>query len=577
LGSFSRLLAFILCSAPLFAQVGPEYVRDGANWLRLEQGTWFRVDEQVISARFASPVTDHAGLLDGLRGEAAGLTLLRTNRLGVSDLALPAGADPLAAVAGLRSSGSVVWAEENTVGVYTATPNDPLYSSQWSLENSGQTGGSSDADVDAAAAWEIEDGDPSVIVAVLDSGSDHTHPDLSGNIWTNPGEIAGNGLDDDGNGKIDDTMGWDFDGNDNDPNGSFFHGTAVASVIGAVGNNGIQTVGLAGGAVDGQGVSIMPCNVGSFGPIGAVLDDAIIYAADNGARVITMSLTVPSSQAIIDAIDYAWNTKGVFIDNAAGNSFGGAVSFPANVADVVAVASTDHNDNRSGFGAVGPEVEISAPGTAILMLTLGGGTTVSDGTSFASPHVAALAGLLFSANPALTNDQVRAVLRNTADDVATPGYDEGTGDGRINAAAALASVVDGFVAGEVLAYGAGLAGGSGAVPVASTVGDAVPTKGDAGFALRLLDAAPNATAYTLIGFAPANLPFKGGALLVDVLGLYLLHSTSVSASGRAVDALPVPDSDLVVGESVFVQWVVDDAGAQAGFAMSGGLELVIGS
>jgi subtilisin family serine protease len=572
----TRILALVLCSAPLAAQDVSTYERGDDGWLRHENGYTYRVDSGVITARFATPVEDVIGFLAALDGDAAGLTVVRTNRLGATDLALAPGADPLAAVAALRATGAVVWAEENTLGEYTVTPNDPNYSSQWNLNNSGQTGGTADADVDAPEAWEIEDGDPSVIVAVLDSGTDHTHPDLNGNIWDNAGEVL-NGVDDDGNGFVDDVMGWDFDGNDNDPNGSFFHGTAVASVIGAVGNNGSFITGLAGGASDGQGVSIMPCNVGSFSPIGSVLDDAIIYAADNGARVITMSLTVASSQAIDDACQYAWDTVGVFVDNAAGTSFGGSVGYPGSLPTVMAVASTDHNDLRSSFGSIGPEVEVSAPGTAVLMLNLGGGTTVSDGTSFASPHVAALAGLMFSANPGLTNNDVRSFIRSTADDVATPGYDTGTGDGRINAAAAVAAVAGGFTPGEVLPYGVGVAGGSGDVPVIGTLGGDAPSNGDADFAVTLRRAAPDASAWLVVGFDSASIPFKGGTLLVDVVNPFILHAVTTSGTGGAVDALPIPRDDDLIGLSAYTQWFVDDAGAAANLAMSVALELVIGS
>lgn len=572
----TRILALVLCSAPLAAQDVSTYERGDDGWLRHENGYTYRVDSEVITARFATPVEDLAGYLAALDGDAAGLTVLRTNRLGATDLALVPGADPLAAVAALRATGAVVWAEENTVGEYTVTPNDSNFGSQWNLHNSGQTGGTSDADVDATEAWDIEDGDPSVIVAVLDSGTDHTHTDLSGNIWNNPNEVL-NGADDDGNGFVDDVMGWDFDGNDNDPNGSFFHGTAVASVIGAVGNNGSFITGLAGGASDGEGVSVMPCNVGSFSPIGSVLDDAIIYAADNGARVITMSLTVASSQAIDDACQYAWDTVGVFVDNAAGNSFGGSVGYPGTLPTVMAVASTDHNDARSSFGSIGPEVEVSAPGTAVLMLNLGGGTTVSDGTSFASPHVAALAGLMFSANPGLTNNDVRGFIRSTSDDVSTPGYDTGTGDGRINAFAAVAAVSGGFTPGEVVPYGAGLAGGSGDVPLIGTSGGDAPSNGDADFAVTLRRAAPDASAWLVVGFDSASIPFKGGTLLVDVINPFILNSVTTSPTGGAVAGLPIPRDDNLIGLSAYAQWFVDDAGAAANLAMSVALELVIGS
>ena len=569
------LLATLICTPTLFAQSPSTYVKDAEGWLRIENGLSFRVDPTSVSVRFHAPLVDVAGYLAGLDGDAAGLTVLRSNRLGIHDLALPAGADPLAVVAALRALTTVDFAEEACIGTYSVIPNDPSFGSLWHLHNTGQTGGTADADVDAPEAWEIQDGDPSVIVAVADSGSEHTHPDLAGNIWHNPGEVV-NGIDDDGNGFIDDTIGWDFDNNDNNPAGSFYHGTAVAGVIGAVGDNGIQIVGLAGGGADGQGVSVMPLNVGSSAPNSAVLDDAIIYAADNGARVITMSLTIPSDSAVTAACDYAANTKGVFIDCASGNGFG-AISYPATLPTVMAVGSTNHNDVKSGFSNFGPDLEVVAPGENIFMLSLGGGTTTQSGTSFSAPHVAALAGLLFSANPGLSAADVRAVIRSTADDVGVPGYDQQTGDGRINARAALEAVSAGFVSGKADPFGAGLAGGSGTVPVIATFGSSVPTQGDASFGVSLRQGAPSSSAWLLLGVGQAALPFKGGTLLVDVSAAWVDFPRTTTATGAASVALPVPDDALLVGAELFAQWVVQDAGAPQGYAMTAGLDLVIGT
>jgi len=568
------LLTGLLAASPLLsAQTSQTFVRDADGWLSVENGQSFRVDASVISAQFVAPIGGLEGFLNGLDGAAAGLTVIRSNRLGTVDLQLPQGADPLDAVAALRETGAVRFAEVNTIGFYDVTPNDPQYGSLWHLHNVGQTGGTTDADVDAPEAWDIEDGDPSVIVAVLDSGTDHTHPDLNANIWDNTGETL-DGTDSDGNGFIDDIMGWDFDGNDNDPNGSFYHGTAVAGVVGAVGNNGTNIVGLAGGAADGVGCSIMPCNVGSSFPNGAILDDAIIYAADNGARVITMSLSVGTTSAINAAVTYA-DGLGVFIDCASGNS-GSSVSYPANLPGVMAVASTNHFDNKSGFSNPGPEVEVAAPGENILMTNLGGGTITQSGTSFAAPHVAGLAALMFSANPALSNVDVRAVMRSTADDVGPAGFDTGTGDGRINAFAAVAAVSDGFVPGVATAYGVGLAGTGGTVPVISTVGG-TPSIGETTFGLRVRFAAPSAPAFLIIALAQANLPFKGGAILVDVTGAFSQLMQTTSGTGAAQVLLPIPNDQNLLGLPVFGQWLVQDGGAVAGWSMTGGMMLGIGS
>ena len=354
----------VALSAPLAAQ-DFTYERQGDTLVRLEGGTRFVVDPTVVSARFAPGVNDYSDLLEQLGGDPgvlAELSVVRSNRLGIFDLSVPQGADVLDVVARLRATGLVDFAEENTIGVYLGgIPNDPMWGSLWHLENTGQSGGMVGADVSALEAWGIEDGDPSVIVAVLDSGSDYTHPDLAANMWTNPGEIPSNGIDDDANGYIDDVIGWDFNGSgDNDPQGSFTHGTWVAGTVAAVGNNGIGVVGLAGGGSDGAGVSVLNCNVGAFSPLASILDDAILYAADHGARVITMSLTVGASAAIDAAADYAWNTAGVYVDCATGNN-GFSVGYPASDPTSWAWVRRTASTTSPASAARGPSASTSRP------------------------------------------------------------------------------------------------------------------------------------------------------------------------------------------------------------------------
>jgi len=573
--------ALCLLALPLHAQLGAAYERTADGWVLNENGRSFMVDSQVVSLRFASDALGSSEAaaqrlveLAGQHSELAGLSILRSNRLGVHDLQLPAGADPIAMVAALRLHGGVEFAEPNTFGSYTATPNDASFGSQWNLSNSGQSGGTNGADVEAVAAWDIQDGDPSVIIGVLDSGTQWNHPDLATNIWANSDEVI-NGADSDGNGFIDDIRGWDFDGNDNDPSGSFFHGTFVAGNVAAVSNNGTGIAALAGGAVDGQGCSIMALNVGSFSPNGAVLDDAIIYAADNGARVITLSLTVGQTSAIDAAVDYAHDVKGVFIDCAAGNN-GSSVGYPANQPKIMAVASTNHNDSKSGFSNPGPQVEVSAPGENVLSTDLSGNYTTSSGTSFAAPHVAALAGLLFSEDPSQTNAGVRALIRATADDVATPGFDNGTGDGRINALTALQNL-RGFVGGQALNYGAGVPGFNGQTPTISTR-NGVPTLGNSSFGLILGSARPGATTYCLLSLGSDSAPFAGGTLLVDLsLPSTMISVHTVSGAGTALRPLGIPNNASFLGVQAFSQWAVVDVDGPAGYALSPGLDLIVGS
>ncbi len=382
----------------------------------------------------------------------ASLHPVRRNALAILDLATPAHGDLPALAALLFRSGLVRYAELSTLGSWTLVPNDTRYDEQWALNNTGQTGGSAGADIRAEEAWNLTTGDASTIVAVIDSGTDVDHEDLAANVWHNAGETPNNGIDDDANGYIDDWEGWDFDNDNNDPRSTYFHGTHVTGIVNGATNNGIGIAGLAGGN-NGNGVAGMALGVGESGPNGNVLDDAIIYAADNGAAVITLSLSVGETQAINDALDYAYNTKDVFIDCASGNN-GSSVGYPARRPEIMAVAASDHNDNKSGFSNPGPEVEVAAPGTDILSTQIGDAYGTSSGTSFAAPYVAGLAGLMRTRNPGLPAAELRQLIMDSSDDIGPAGFDEGTGHGRINAfeAVSLAANSNGVVRLDRAAY-----------------------------------------------------------------------------------------------------------------------------
>jgi len=408
---------------------------------QLDSGFYYRVVKDQISVRLSDGFGSWRALVrrvqasdPSVAAELERLTPLRRNRLGIVDLETPDGS-PADWCRLVHETGLVRYAEVQSYGVFTVTPNDPLYGQQWALNNTGQTGGTPGADMDAELAWEITAGDPSVVVAVLDSGTLITHPDLAPNVWSNPGEIPSNGQDDDNNGFVDDVNGWDFGNNNGNVTSGNFHGTHVTGCVAARGGNGIGVAGLAGG-VGGPGVQTMAVAVGEGGPITGIIDDAILYAVDNGARVITFSLTVGSTQATNNALQFAYATSDVFIDCASGNG-GGSVGYPANQSQVMAVASTTHHDVKSGFSNPGPQVEVAAPGSNILSTQLGNGYGTSSGTSFSAPYVGALAGLIRSLNPGLDAPAVRQLIIDTADDVGPPGFDTGTGFGRINAHQAL--------------------------------------------------------------------------------------------------------------------------------------------
>lgn len=344
-------------------------------------------------------------------------------------------------------------------------PNDPRFSELWGLHNTGQTGGTSDADIDAPEAWSLETGGE-VLVGVIDTGVDWHHPDLAANIYTNPGEIPANGVDDDGNGYIDDVHGWDFADGDSNPTDSvsttLSHGEACASIIAAQGGNHAGMMGAAGGTSPSTGVRIMALRVGTEDniPVSAEIA-ALDYARTNGARVATMSFGGPTGGTIEeDAINRAWN-DGLYVLAAGGNvgaGNGDLIDLPAGFNNCVAVGATtifstqfvgpSTNvilETHAGYSKTGPELEICAPGTHVIAArnSTTGYTDSGEqftGTSAATPLVAGLAALLFSAKSGLTNVQVRAAINNTAVDLGDSGRDEIFGYGRIDMYEALLSV-----------------------------------------------------------------------------------------------------------------------------------------
>lgn len=343
----------------------------------------------------------------------------------------------------LRQEKGVAFAELD-YAVQTAdafVPNDPEWPAQWGPSRIG-----------APVAWDVTTGTSDVVVAVLDTGVRLGHPDLAQNLWTNPGEIPGNGVDDDANGKVDDFWGWHFfhewawhgteydfvakeDNQVHDENG---HGTHVAGITGARMNNGVGIAGVAGGS------RVMPVKVLDQDGYGWYSDMAqgIVYAVDSGAEVINLSVggSVDSSTLRL-AVDYA-RDRAVLIVAAAGNTEDNhtAVLFPAAYEDVLAVTATDQDDARAGFSNHGPEVDVAGPGVHVYSTWYTYDYFIKSGTSMAAPHVSGLAALMWSARPELTAAQVTRIITSTAADVNSdthPGWDEYLGWGRIDAGRAL--------------------------------------------------------------------------------------------------------------------------------------------
>ncbi|WP_341502131.1 S8 family serine peptidase [Gallaecimonas sp. GXIMD4217] len=362
----------------------------------------------------------------------------------IAKLSLAKGQDRDALLKRLARHPAIEVAEPNYLLHANATPDDSRFGELWGLHNTGQSGGTVDADIDAPEAWDITTGSRSVIVGVIDTGVDYSHPDLQANMWVNPGEIAGNGVDDDGNGVVDDIHGFSAYNDNGDPMDGNGHGTHVAGTIGASGNNGSGVAGV------NWEVTIIGCQFLSPSGSGSSSDaiECIDYMTDLKVnRGIDIKATNNSwggggySEALKGAIDTAGNAGILFVAAAGNDSSDGDSSphYPSSYDSdaILAVASTDRNDNMSGFSNYGlTSVDLGAPGSSILSTVPGGGYDSYSGTSMASPHVAGAAALIWSINPDLSPVEMKQLLMDSGDEL--PALVGKTVSGkRINLASAL--------------------------------------------------------------------------------------------------------------------------------------------
>lgn len=302
------------------------------------------------------------------------------------------------ALAAMSKNSDVEYVEPDFTATALNTANDPQFTSgnQWALQK-----------IAAPVAWNTTIGSSNVIVAVIDSGVSATHPDLAGKVLP----------------------GYDFINNDTDATDDNGHGTAVAGLIGAATNNGI---GMAGVSWNSMILPVKALGADGNGSYSAIAN-AIIWAADRGARVINLSLGGTSASTTLqNAVNYAWNRNCVVIA-AAGNSGNNIPQYPGACSNVVAVSATDSNDLRPSWSNFGSYVDVSAPGVNVL--TLQGANSYSNwnGTSFSSPITAGVVALMASANSSLNNTALVNTLLANSDDIGTAGYDVYYGNGRVNA------------------------------------------------------------------------------------------------------------------------------------------------
>ncbi|MGH3032963.1 MAG: S8 family peptidase [Gaiellaceae bacterium] len=455
-----------------------------------------------------------------------GLGVRRTQRLGRIRAALVKVAPDRvqAALAELRRDRRVRYVEPNYLlhaADHPGVPNDPAFHELWGLDNFGQVvagvPGTPDADVDAEEAWAVTTGSAGVVVGVLDTGIDFGHPDLASAKWVNSGEdCAGcrtNGVDDDGNGYVDDWRGWDFVSNDNNPTDDNGHGTHVAGTIGARGNDGVGVVGV---NWDVRLLALKFLNASGSGTTADAVE-ALQYATAKGVPVTNNSWAGSQfSQALLDALRQADAAGSLFVA-AAGNSSANLETTPDypvayGVPSILTVAATDSNDVKAWFSSYGMRsVDLAAPGVNVYSSWTDGTYRHASGTSMATPHVAGAAALAKAAFPGASGVGLRALLLRTVDAKSGLAPYTLTG-GRLNAGSAVAC------AGEPKAWIESPAPGFTAL-----VGDAVKVTV---LAARCADPSGVAVSATVNG-APLALAPRGD-------GLYTATFAAVEAGGLTI-------------------------------------------
>jgi subtilisin family serine protease len=437
-------------------------------------------DRWVVKA--SSPAITAQSLLSGFRSRTATRTWTATSLgEGYYSVVTPR-ATQASVLAWANATPDLAFAQPDFVIRTAAVPNDPSYGQLWGLNNTTNPA----ADIDAPAAWDVTTGSRSTVVAVIDTGVDYNHPDLAANMWRNPGETPGDGIDNDSNGFIDDIYGWDFFNNDANPMDDHSHGTHCAGTIGAVGNNGVGVVG-----VNWQ-VSIMAMKfmgASNTGPLSAAISSlnyVTMMRRDKGVNVVATNNSWGGgnfNQTLKDSIK-AGGDAGILFIASAGNtaSDNDAVTrYPSGYDEpsIIAVAATDSSNNLASFSCFGAtSVDVGAPGVDIFSTVPGGGYGLKSGTSMAAPHVAGLAALLASAYPKATASQIKSAILSSTVAIPALAGKVATG-GLANAPAALAALAPVAGSGTITAAGLVTLTAAGDITASTAAGQLAATSGGA--------------------------------------------------------------------------------------------------
>jgi thermitase len=376
-------------------------------------------DTVIVKLRSGVSALERGGLLD-----RAGVTKTLGTVQGVGAQVVRVNGDPADVAARLNRSALVVYAEPNFILRTQAIPNDARFGELYGLDNTGQSGGRADADIDAPEGWDSAGlgGFPAsggVKIGIVDTGIEQSHPDLSGQTV---GCAQSRGLGGIFAGQI--QVGSCADDND--------HGTHVAGTVAGKANNGIGVAGVAFNA------DLVICRA-LGGPLGsgttADVANCINWTHSQGAKVISMSLGGGASTTLQNAVANAWKNgaaNGSVLVAAAGNDGNSAVNYPAGYAQVVSVAATDNRDARASFSNTNADVEVAGPGVNVLSTVRGGAYDSFSGTSMATPHASAVAGVLWQLFPGDTAQGIRGRLDAAVDDLGAAGRDTSFGFGRVN-------------------------------------------------------------------------------------------------------------------------------------------------